>query len=294
MVDPASAAVVLRDVSKRYGTTTALRHCSFEVPAGSVTALVGPNGAGKSTLLSLIAGTAQPSSGTVWAGDAGERRVRLLSQDRPLYPSFAVRDMLELGRRLNTVWSSARAFAWLDRFEVPLSQRCDKLSGGQRTHVALALCVAAHPNVLLLDEPLANLDPLARRDTIAELLALVADDGLTMLLSTHVVAELDGVVDHLLLLAGGEMLLLGDVDTLLGEHRIVTGSNDPGVPGIGDVVLSEKHGRASRSLVRLHDGGAVLHPAWQQEPLTLEELIMGYLTAAARPYAAPERPAVPA
>jgi ABC-type cobalamin/Fe3+-siderophores transport system ATPase subunit len=172
-----SVALEARNVSKRYRKVWALRECSFQLPAGGIIALVGTNGAGKSTLMSIIAGMLPATAGTLLvnghpvvkgraAGAGGSTeagsRVAILAQDKPLYRDFSVADMLRFGRSANRVWDQQRALSWLERFDVPLDRRCGKLSGGQRTQVALAVTLASCPAVLLLDEPLSNLDPVAR------------------------------------------------------------------------------------------------------------------------------------
>ena len=219
-------------LGKRYSRSWALRECSFEIEAGRVAALVGPNGAGKTTLLGLAAGLLDPSSGSIHArsaeagaqrGEVPAARVAYVAQDRPLYPSFTAADMIEFGRRFNRAWDQGRALDWLDAFDVPTRRRCDRLSGGQRTQVALALALGACPDLLLLDEPLANLDPLVRVEVTRRLLEVVADQATTIVLSTHVVAELPGTVDYLLLLAGGRLVLAGDVDELLEAHVYLDG-----------------------------------------------------------------------
>ncbi|HEX4705921.1 MAG TPA: ABC transporter ATP-binding protein, partial [Pseudonocardiaceae bacterium] len=220
--DEGQIAVHVDDLGKRYRRLPrgprdgvwALRHCGFDLPPGRVAALVGANGAGKTTLLSVLAGLLTPTEGTVaidgfplsahWRSGAGmdtTGRVAFVAQEKPLYKRFTVAGMLRLGARLNRTWDQRRALRWLDRFDIPLNQFCGRLSGGQQAQVSFAIALASRPSVLLLDEPLSNLDPLARREVIQDLLAEVSDTGLTVLLSTHVVTELGGVADHLLLLA---------------------------------------------------------------------------------------------
>lgn len=243
-----SIAVDARNLSKRYGDVWALRGCSFQLPANRVIALVGANGAGKSTLMSIISGMLPATSGSLFvngqavvkgavvkgkaAGNGGTAavgsRVAILAQDKPLYRDFTVADMLRFGRSTNRVWDQRLALSWLERFEVPLDRRCDRLSGGQKPQVALAVALGSRPTVLLLDEPLANLDPVARTAVTAELLAETADIDMTVMLSTHIVAELSGVGDHLLLLDAGRPVLTGDVEALLARHLRFTGPGQTG------------------------------------------------------------------
>src|SRR4051794_3687364 len=254
-------AVQARDVSKRYRRVWALRDCSFQLPSNRIIALVGANGAGKSTLLSIISGLLPATSGSLLVNgrpmvtrrggdaDAGGR-VAILAQDKPLYRDFTVADMLHFGRSTNRVWDQRRARSWLDRFDVPLDRRCRGLSGGQRAQVALAVALGSRPALLLLDEPLANLDPVARRDVMGEILAEVAESEMTVMLSTHVVAELGGVGDYLLLLADGRPVLDGDTDELLAEHARMVGPRAQQPPGPWQVVTEQHSERQSTFVVR--------------------------------------------
>ncbi|GAB2854674.1 ATP-binding cassette domain-containing protein [Lentzea nigeriaca] len=253
----------------------AVHDVSFELPPGSVTALVGANGSGKSTLLNVLAGHLPPESGhTSIAG-----RVAYVPQHKPMYKNFNVADVLQFGRRMNNVWDNERADEWLARFKVPRKLPIEDLSGGQRTHVTLALALGSRPDVLMLDEPLSELDPLARRKVMRELLTEVSDNGMTLIFSTHVVAEIGGVADRLLLLAGGRLLLDGDTDELLEEHVLYTGPRDSESPVEGPVVLA-KHGKTqSQYLVR--SGGTQIAEPWTARYVTLEELVVAHLERAA-------------
>ncbi|MER7768380.1 ABC transporter ATP-binding protein [Kitasatospora sp. NPDC096140] len=270
-----TAVLEARGLTKRYRGVTALDDCSFALPAGGVVALVGANGAGKSTLLGIVGGMLKPTAGEYRA----DGRVVLLSQDKPLYRDFSVTDMLNFGRHTNHVWDQARALAWLARFDVPLGRRCDKLSGGQQAQVALAVALGACPSLLLLDEPLANLDPVARKAVTGELLAEVAETGMTVLLSTHVVAELAGVGDHLLLLSYGRNILDGEVEDLLAQHVRLTGPRAERPPVEGQVVHENHTARQSTFVVRTLLGAATPlgAPGWTGHPVTLEDLVLGYL-----------------
>src|SRR5690349_8472150 len=281
-----SIAVEARDVSKRYGTLWALRECSFRLPAGRIIALVGANGAGKSTLMSIVSGVMSATSGSLFVtgqavrrGDGGSR-VAILAQDKPLYRDFTVADMLRFGRSTNRVWDQRRALSWLERFDVPLDRRCSKLSGGQKAQVALAVALGSRPDVLLLDEPLANLDPVARTEVTAELLAETADSDMTVMLSTHIVAELSGVGDHLLLLDAGRPVLTGDVEHLLTRHLRFTGPRADQPPTPGTILRAEHADRQSSFVVQLPDGAvapAIVAPGWTAQAISLDELIITHL-----------------
>ncbi|TWP52678.1 ABC transporter ATP-binding protein [Lentzea tibetensis] len=255
-------------VGRRFGRTWALRDCSFEIPDGSVTALVGVNGAGKSTLLTLATGLLAPTEGAVRVlGTApGSRgihpRVSFLAQDKPTHRGFTVAEMLRFGRELNPTWDDEYARRLVDEAGVGLDAKIRTLSGGQRTRVALAVALGKRPELLLLDEPIADLDPVARDEVLRMLMAEVADTGTTVVLSSHALSELGNVCDHLLLLGSGRVRLAGDVDELLRSHRVLV--HEPA--GAHHVVEA----RGSIRLVRTEDPAAGTAP-------NLEELVLAYL-----------------
>jgi ABC-2 type transport system ATP-binding protein len=212
-------------LGKRYGSTWALRECTLEVPAGHVVALVGPNGAGKSTLLNIAvgltaqsAGTASVLGGRVPGSLAALDGIAFVAQDTPLYQNLSVADMLYLTRNLNRRFDQAYAEARLAELEIPKRRKAGKLSGGQQAQVALTLALARRPQLLVLDEPVAMLDPIARHDFMATVLA-AANDGVSVLLSSHVLTELERVANYLVLLSRGRVRLAGQVDDLLARHR---------------------------------------------------------------------------
>ena len=212
-------------LGKRYGATWALRECSLEIPAGQVAALVGPNGAGKSTLLNLAVGLTAPSAGevTVLGGRAAGSPAALdgiafVAQDTPLYKSLSVADMLYVTRSLNRRFDQSYAMARLAELGVPPRRKAGKLSGGQQAQLALTLALARRPRLLVLDEPVAMLDPVARHDFMATVLAASAADGVSVLLSSHVLTELERVASYLILLSRGQVRLAGQVDDLLATR----------------------------------------------------------------------------
>ncbi len=224
---PATDAVQAVGLGRRYRAMWALRDCSLGLPAGSVTALVGPNGAGKTTLLHLVLGLLSPSVGTVTVFGQPmrtDRRHRLgeiafVAQDHPLYPGFTVAELLRLGRSLNQRWDQRAALERLADLGIPLQRRAGQLSGGQRAQVALTLALAKRPRLLVLDEPVASLDPLARHSFLDRLAGDVSARELTVILSSHVIGELERVCDHLVLLTSGKVRLAGPIDDLLAEHQ---------------------------------------------------------------------------
>lgn len=279
------AAIEARGLTHRHGrgrrATHALRDCTFRIPAGSVCALVGPNGAGKSTFLQVAADLIRPTGGglAVLGGAPGVHRDRVgyLDQEQPLYGHFTVADALALGARLNAGnWDAAHAARIVEDLD-PRS-RIRRLSGGQRTRVSLALALGKRPELLLLDEPMADLDPLARHELMGVLLADVAERGTTVLLSSHVVAELAESCDHLLLLSGGRVRLGGSVDTLLATHRVVTGRDLE--LSAHTLVESRPAGRGLVSLIRPR---GPVPDTWQPGPPTLEELILAHLRSPSAP-----------
>ncbi|HEY1918256.1 MAG TPA: ABC transporter ATP-binding protein [Streptosporangiaceae bacterium] len=257
-------AVESSGLAKRYRRTWALRDCTLAVPAGHVTALVGPNGAGKSTLLNLAVGLTAPTSGqiTVLGGEpsgsaAARSALSYVAQDAPLYPHLPVADMLRLTRNLNVRWDQARAAERLAELGIPMDRKVGKLSGGQQSQLALTLAVARRPELVILDEPLARLDPLARHDFMASLMATVAEDGLSVLFSSHVVSELERVADYLIVLSGGRVQMAGPVDDLVGGHCVLTGpsADATGFPVRSSVINVRRAGAQAHVLVRRGPAG---------------------------------------
>ncbi len=278
-------AVQTEALGKRYGSHWALRDCSLTVPAGSVTALVGPNGAGKTTLLHLAIGLTEPTTGEVhvlgWSAREQPQlvlpRVGFVAQDHPLYRGFKLAEMLRLGRELNPHWDDELARRRLAGLGIPLEQKVGRLSGGQQAQVALTLALAKRPELLVLDEPVAALDPLARREFLQSLMEAVADGGLTVILSSHIVAELERVCDHLVILAAGGVRLVGSIDEILGSHRLLTGPRtDPAAIARMHSVIEESHtGRQTTLLVRVN--GHVVDARWRIDEVGLEEIVLAYL-----------------
>ena len=223
------SAITTQGLGKRYGSKWALRDCTIEVPEGSVTALVGPNGAGKTTLLQLAVGLSRPSAGDVTVLGLSPRdpallaRVGFVGQEHPLHRGFTVAETLKLGRKLNPGWDDALAHERVRRLDLPLDRTVGRLSGGQRAQVALTVALAKRPELLVLDEPVASLDPLARREFLNALMEAVSETGLTVILSSHIVAELERVCDHLVILAQARAELAGPIDEIVAGHRLLTG-----------------------------------------------------------------------
>ena len=278
------------DVGRRYGATWALRDCSLTIPAGHLSALVGPNGAGKTTLLNLVMGLSTPSAGdlTVIGGLSPGSLPALdgigfVAQDVPVYRGFSVADMVRLTKNLNRTFDVGYARRRLGDLGIDLRKRAGQLSGGQRAQLALTLALARHPRLLVLDEPTAALDPLARHDFMATVMAAMVDDGVSVVLSSHILAELERVADHLILMSGGRVRLDGPVDDLLSVHRLVTTRSGPVTDALGwDVVESSTAGAQTLQLVRLHSPGSVLPAGCEARPVGIEELAMAYLRTGTR------------
>jgi ABC-2 type transport system ATP-binding protein len=290
-------AVRAEGLGKRYGSKWALSDCTLTIPTGSVTALVGPNGAGKTTLLQLAVGLARPSAGTVsvlgYSPDdpALLPRIGFVAQEHPLHRGFTIAETLKLGRKLNPRWDDELACERFDRLGLPLSHKVGKLSGGQQAQVALTLALAKRPQLLLLDEPVAALDPLARREFLNTLMEAVTETGVTVVLSSHIVADLERVCDHLVILSESRPQLTGPIDEIVAGHRLLTGPRrDAAAVARVHAVIRESHTERQTSLL-VRANGHVYDACWELHEVDLEEIVLAYLGhGAARP--AREREAV--
>jgi len=276
--------VETRVLGKRYGSTWALRECSLEIPAGHVAALVGPNGAGKTTLLNLVVGLSAPSAGglAVLGGHAPGSpaaldEVAFVAQDTPLYKNLSVSDMLHVTRSLNRRFDQGYAEARLDELGIPAKRRSGKLSGGQQAQLALTLALARRPSLLVMDEPMAMLDPIARHDFMASVLTAAADDGVSVLLSSHVLAELERVADYLILLSQGRVQVAGEVDALLAGHRLLTGPSAQADSYSERPVVHVRRAQAQAHLLVRASADDPIPPGWESHPVGMEELALAYL-----------------
>jgi ABC-2 type transport system ATP-binding protein len=285
----AAAPVIAADgLGKRYGRKWALSECTLEVPSGHVVGLVGPNGAGKTTLLQLAVGLLSPTAGSIRVlnGEPASSpqqlgRVGFVAQDTPVYSGLSVADHLRLGAHLNPGWDASLAESRIDQLGLDPAQRAGKLSGGQRAQLALTLAVAKRPELLLLDEPVASLDPLARREFLQILMETVAEDGVSVVLSSHLVADLERVCDYLVVLVASRVQIAGPVDELLASHhRLIGARRDPAsLPSNQEVIEASHTGRQSTLLVRTDD--PILDPGWTVEEVGLEDLVLAYMGQAA-------------
>lgn len=279
-------ALETRQLGKRYGKRWALQNCTLQVPAGRVVGLVGLNGAGKTTLLQLAAGLLSPSAGSVSVfglppyeqPDKVLSQIGFLAQERSLYRNFSIGDLLTFGRTLNPRWDGDFARACLEKLGLPLNRIVSKLSIGQQTQVELILALAKRPRLLLLDEPLASLDPLARKEFEQTLMDVVAEASPTVLFSSHQINELEQICDYLIILASSHVQVTGEIEHLLSTHkRLIGPASSAEVIGRTHQVLQAHHAaRFSTLLVKTN--GAIDDPDWQVEPVSLEEIVLAYIS----------------
>jgi ABC-2 type transport system ATP-binding protein len=280
----APSVLSARRLGKRYGRRWALDQCDLDIPSGHVVGLVGPNGAGKTTLLHLAVGLLSPSAGSIEVlgqppsdDPAQLGRVGFVAQDTPTYARLRVEDHLSMGAHMNPSWDESMARQRIDELELDPRQRAGTLSGGQQAQLALTLAVAKRPEFLVLDEPVASLDPLARREFLQSLMEVVAEHGVSVLLSSHLVADLERVCDYLVVLVSSRVQVAGEVDQLLTTHHRLSGPLHDTARLPKDMhVIEERHtDRQSTLLVRCD--GPVLDPSWTVEDLDLEDLVLAYM-----------------
>lgn len=282
--DGEDVSVVLEteELTKHYRHASALSNCTLEIPEGHVVGLVGPNGSGKSTLLNMAAGLLTPTSGSIRIlgappGDspAHLERMAFVAQDTPLYSNLSVRDHLRYGEHTNARWDRALAWRRLEQLGLDLKQRAGRLSGGQRAQLALTLALAKRPEFLLLDEPVASLDPLARREFLQILMETVVEDRASVVLSSHLVSDVERVCDYLVILVASRVQLAGDVEELLATHHRLIGPREATAPA-GQVVIEASHtDRQSTLFVR--SDGPIVDPSWSVEAVSLEDIVLAYM-----------------
>ena len=282
---PQRAAIETRGLTKRYRSMVALDGCTITVPRGRISALIGHNGAGKTTLLRILCGLARPDHGSVSVlghapgqADTGFlAEVGFLAQDIPLYRRLTAEDHIAVGAHANVRFDAKSVRTRMRSLGIPLDRAVGKLSGGQRTQLALALTLAKKPRLLLLDEPVAALDPLARSQFLTALTEAVAGQDLTVLMSSHLVHDLEQVCDHLILISAAKVRLCGEIDAILAEHRILVAPrrDTASLAQTHQVIKTTHTPRQTTVLARLN--GPVADPAWEAAEPGLEELILGYL-----------------
>ncbi|TDD35721.1 ABC transporter ATP-binding protein [Actinomadura sp. KC06] len=279
-------ALEAQGLGKKYGQRWALSDCTLDIPAGRVVGLVGPNGAGKTTLLNLAVGQIRPSAGSIRVlggrpaeGPAQLAKVGYVAQDTPTYAGLSVADHLKLGARLNATWDDALARERISRLRLDPAHKAGKLSGGQRAQLALTLGIAKRPELLILDEPVAALDPLARREFLQGLMEAAVEHSLSVVLSSHLVSDLERTCDYLIVLVESRVRVAGDVDDLLATHHRLTGPrrDSSSLPADQHVVSESHTDRQSTLIVRtdapIHD------PAWTVGQVGMEDLVLAYMSA---------------
>jgi ABC-2 type transport system ATP-binding protein len=281
-----SNALETTHLSKRYGRHWALQDCTLALPARRVAALVGPNGAGKTTLLHLSVGLLEPTTGSVQVFGCSPLkqttqtlpRLGFVAQDHPLYKDFTVADLLTLGRKLNPRWDDRLARARMQKLGIPLDRLAGKLSGGQQAQVALVLALAKRPDLLLLDEPLSSLDPLARREFLRTLLDATVEAGLTVLLSSHIIGDLERVCDYLIILSASHVQLVGDIQETLRTHKRLVGPRQEvdAMVSAHTVIETSQTERQTTLLVRTN--GPLFDPSWEVQEVSLEDIVLAYLS----------------
>jgi ABC-2 type transport system ATP-binding protein len=282
-----TAVIEAEGLGKRYRRQWALSDCTLSIPAGHVVGLVGLNGAGKTTLLNLATGMVAPTTGTIAvlggrpaAGPAQLARVGYLAQDAPVYPGLSVAEHLKLGARLNPGWDAPLARRRIDQLDLDPRRKAGKLSGGQRAQLALTLALGKRPELLILDEPVASLDPLARREFLQALMGTVAEDEVSVVLSSHLISDLERVCDYLIVLVGSRVRVAGPVEELLATHHLLSGPRrDPATLPARQQVISASHTDVQTTLL-IRTAGPVLDPAWTVSGVTMEDLVLAYMSQA--------------
>jgi ABC-2 type transport system ATP-binding protein len=285
-----TAVLETRGLGKRYRKRWALSDCTLSVPAGHVTGLVGPNGAGKTTLLNLAVGLLAPTTGTVEVlggepagSEAQLAKVGFVAQDAPVYSGLTVADHLRLGAHMNPGWDAAVAEHRISQLGLDPAQKAGKLSGGQRAQLALTLAIAKRPEVLILDEPIASLDPLARREFLQTLMEVTAEHELSVVMSSHLVSDLERICDYLIVLVASRVQVTGEVDDLLSSHYQLSGPRcDPAtLPADWQIISASHTDRQSTLLVRSER--PIVDTAMTVDHIGLEDLVLAYMSQASRP-----------
>lgn len=279
-----TAAIEARGLGKKYGRRWALSDCTLDIPVGCVVGLVGPNGAGKTTLLNLATGMLAPTAGSInvlgrapASGPDQLARVGYVAQDAPIYAGLSVADHLRLGAHLNPGWDADLAGRRVKQLGLVLSQKAGTLSGGQRAQLALTLAIAKRPELLILDEPIASLDPLARREFLQVLMETTAESDISVIMSSHLVADLERVSEYLVVLVNSRVHAAGQIDQMLATHYLLTGARrDPATLPASQHVISASHtDRQSTFLVRSSE--PILDPTWSVSGIDLEDLVLAYM-----------------
>src|SRR5918994_1552640 len=290
-----SSVLQAEGLSKRYGRREALTDCTLAIPPGRVVGLVGPNGAGKTTLLHIAVGLLRPTAGNIEvlgdrpaSGAAQLARVGFVAQDTPTYTGLSIADHLRFGAHTNPGWDQQLADDRITKLGLDPDQKAGRLSGGQRAQLALTLAIAKRPDLLILDEPVASLDPLARREFLQGLMEFIAEHGGSVILSSHLVSDLERVCDYLIVLVASRVRIAGEVDDLLASHFRLTGARrDPADLPTGAEVIEESHTDRQSTLI-VHSATPIDDPSFTVEQITLEDLVLAYMSQVTFPLPALE------
>jgi ABC-2 type transport system ATP-binding protein len=282
-----TAAIEARNLGRMYGSNWALQDCTLDIPVGRVTGLVGPNGAGKTTLLNLATGMLRPTSGSirVLGGVPGRgteqlRKVGFVAQETPVYAGLSVADHLKLGQHMNARWDAELAAARIRELKLDPKRKAGRMSGGQRAQLALTMALARRPELLILDEPVASLDPLARREFLERLAAATQGTQMSVVMSSHLVSDLERICDYLVVLVASRIQIAGPVTDLVAGHHLISGpSVEPGaLPGDAEIISSVRN--LGQTTVMVRAAAAPQHPAWTVTRPNLEDVVLAYMSRA--------------
>ena len=289
-----TAVIETNGLGKQYGRKWALHDCTLTVPEGKVVGLVGPNGAGKTTLLSLAVGLLAPTSGSITVldgrpgdGPAQLEKVGFVAQDTPTYATLSVGKHLLMGAYLNANWDRELAEGRIDQLGLDPRQKAGSLSGGERAQLALTLAIAKRPELLLLDEPVASLDPLARRKFLQGLMEIVAKHEVSVVLSSHLIADLERVCDYLVVLIDSQVQIAGEITELLATHHRLSGPrrDSRSLPSDQEIIEESHTDKQSTFLVRTNQ--QILDPTWAVKPVAMDDLVLAYMAQARESRTAP-------
>jgi ABC-2 type transport system ATP-binding protein len=283
-VTTVSTAIEARSLGRAYGSSWALQDCTLDIPAGCVTGLVGPNGAGKTTLLNLATGMLRPTTGSiqVLGGVPGRgtdqlRKVGFVAQETPVYAGLSVADHLKLGQHMNARWDPELAAGRIRELKLDPKRKAGRLSGGQRAQLALTMALARRPELLILDEPVASLDPLARREFLERLADATQGTQMSIVMSSHLVSDLERICDYLVVLVDSRIQIAGPVTDLLAGHHLISGPTlDPSsLPGGAEIISAARGLGQTTALVRA--AAAPQYPAWTVTRPNLEDVVLAYM-----------------
>ena len=243
-------AIETRNLGRKFGKFEAVKNVSLKVPKGTVFGLLGVNGAGKSTIIKMIMGHLRPTAGevSVLGRALGEdlldirRRVAYVSENRYMYDWMTVEESIRFTRAFHETWEDKKAADLLKRFSLPPEKKVRQLSRGNRARLCLLLALSFNPELIILDEPTSGLDPIVRRDFIENIVAEIAEEGKTVLFSSHIVEEVERVADYVGVINEGELLLVSTLDDIKASYkrvRYATNGTRPEVAGVPGVLAIE-------------------------------------------------------